>query len=499
MAMHPLLKQKIPIICDDVLVNPDFGTGVVKITPAHDANDYACAQRHRLPVVQVFGPNGTVAHHAALSEYVGMSRWQARQQAIAQLTAANAYMGKRDAEQSVISQCSRSGDVIEPMLMPQWYVSCKELARKADEMVHGGAIKLVPERQQAVWHSWMSGIEDWCVSRQLWWGHRIPVYCVTWDKLPNSKVWVAAESASHAMRKAAAQLSTEHQAAIADSSCAVVQDEDVLDTWFSSGLLPLTVFGAPHSPLMPANTASSQDMQALSTVLETGQDILFFWVARMAMLCTYFAKVPPFSDVLLHPMVRDAQGRKMSKSLGNIIDPMDVINGAALAKLQETLQNGYLAPKELGQSMRELKKQYPQGFQAFGADALRFALLIYTQQTQQINMSIDSVKASYHFCNKLWNTFRFARMHADKLGIRYSAESPVFSDIAREQLTVFDRALLSRLHEMLEAYQRAMATYRLAVAAERVRDFVQRDLCDRYIEVSKLALFGHGGATNQVK
>ncbi|KAJ1739001.1 hypothetical protein LPJ68_005060 [Coemansia sp. RSA 1086] len=497
MAMHPLLKQKIPIICDDVLVNPDFGTGVVKITPAHDANDYACAQRHRLPVVQVFGPNGTVAHHAALSEYVGMSRWQARQQAIAQLTAANAYMGKRDAEQSVISQCSRSGDVIEPMLMPQWYVSCKELARKADEMVHGGAIKLIPERQQAVWHSWMSGIEDWCVSRQLWWGHRIPVYCVTWDKLPNSKVWVAAESASHAMRKAAAQLSTEHQAAIADSSCAVVQDEDVLDTWFSSGLLPLTVFGAPHSPLMPANTTSSQDMQALSTVLETGQDILFFWVARMAMLCTYFAKVPPFSDVLLHPMVRDAQGRKMSKSLGNIIDPMDVINGAALAKLQETLQNGYLAPKELGQSMRELKKQYPQGFQAFGADALRFALLIYTQQTQQINMSIDSVKASYHFCNKLWNTFKFARMHADKLGIRYSAESPVFSDIAREQLTVFDRALLSRLHEMLGAYQRAMATYRLAVAAERVRDFVQRDLCDRYIEVSKLALFGHGGATNQ--
>ncbi|KAJ2450594.1 hypothetical protein EV183_004195 [Coemansia sp. RSA 2336] len=497
MAMHPLLKQKIPIICDDVLVNPDFGTGVVKITPAHDVDDYACAQRHGLPVVPVFAPNGTVAQHAALSEYAGMSRWQARKQVVAQLTAANAYTGKRDAEQSVISQCSRSGDVIEPMLMPQWYVSCKELARKANEMVHSGAIKLVPERQRAVWHGWLSGIEDWCVSRQLWWGHRIPVYCVAWDKLPDSKVWVAAESASHAERKAAAQLSPEQQAAIAGSSCTVVQDEDVLDTWFSSGLLPLTVFGAEHSPLKPANTISSPDMQALSTVLETGQDILFFWVARMAMLCTYFAKVPPFSDVLLHPMVRDAQGRKMSKSLGNIIDPMDVIDGAALAKLQETLQNGYLAPKELGRSMRELKQLYPQGFQAFGADALRLALLIYTQQTQQINMSIDSVKASYHFCNKLWNTFRFAHMHAEKLGISYSADGTAFSDIEQGQLTVFDRALLSRLHGMLGAYQRAMATYRLAVAAERVRDFVQRDLCDRYIEVSKLALFGHGGATNQ--
>ncbi|KAJ2849342.1 hypothetical protein IWW36_002700 [Coemansia brasiliensis] len=495
MAVHPLLKQKIPIICDDVLVNPDFGTGVVKITPAHDANDYACAQRHQLPVVQVFAPNGTVAQHVALSEYVGMSRWQARQQVVAQLTVANAYLGKRDAEQSAISQCSRSGDVIEPMLMPQWYVSCKKLAREADAMVQSGAIKLIPERQQAVWHSWMSGIEDWCVSRQLWWGHRIPVYCVTWDRLPNFKVWVAAESASHAKRKAAAKLSVEQQMVVADSSCAAAQDEDVLDTWFSSGLLPLTVFGSQDSLLLPASIDNPSD--ALSTVLETGQDILFFWVARMAMLCTYFAKVPPFSDVLLHPMVRDAQGRKMSKSLGNIIDPMDVINGAALAKLQETLQNGYLAPKELGHSMRELKKLYPQGFQAFGADALRFTLLIYTQQTQQINMSIDSVKASYHFCNKLWNTFKFIHMHADSLSISYKADSPVFSDIEQEQLTVFDRALLSRLHGMLAAYQRAMSTYRLAVAAESVRDFVQRDLCDRYIEVSKLALFGHGGATNQ--
>ncbi|KAJ2356434.1 hypothetical protein GGF43_002080 [Coemansia sp. RSA 2618] len=469
----------------------------IEITPAHDENDYACAQRHELPVVQVFGPDGSVVQNTTFAEFAGISRWKARQKVISALTESGAYLGKRDAEQSVISRCSRSGDVIEPMLMPQWYVRCGGLAQRANDMVHDGAIELIPDRQRAVWRSWMSGIEDWCVSRQLWWGHRIPVYHVSWDDGRIGDIWVAADSEQQARLKAIGKLGPEDAALAANSQCTVVQDDDVLDTWFSSGLLPLTVFNQP-SALAP----NTKRQVALSSILETGQDILFFWVARMAMLCTYFAQTPPFFTVLLHPMVRDSQGRKMSKSLGNIIDPMDIIDGAGLPKLQSVLQSGYMTRQELDRGVRELKKLYPNGFQTFGADALRLTLLVYTQQTQQINMSLDSVRASFHFCNKLWNTFRFVHMHATRLGVdigQMEVKGGVlgFADIDRGLLTVFDRALVSRLHGMLETYHHAMSTYRLAVAAEAVRDFVQRDLCDRYIEVCKPALFGNSGVTNQ--
>ncbi|KAJ1900702.1 hypothetical protein LPJ66_001297 [Kickxella alabastrina] len=452
------------------------------ITPAHDENDYACAQRHALQIVPVFQSDGTVINDSLFGEFVGKSRWDARRMIIDTLSESKAYMGKRDAEASVISRCSRSGDIIEPMLKPQWYVRCSSMAQRADEMVQTGNIDLIPERQRVIWHNWLAGIEDWCVSRQLWWGHRIPLYRIEWVDGNRPGVWVAAKSEQHARQEALMSLPSSTDTVGAAGIRSVVQDDDVLDTWFSSGLLPLTVFG-------PA-----RGTRALSSVLETGQDILFFWVARMAMLCTYFAQMPPFSTVLLHPMVRDSQGRKMSKSLGNIIDPMDVIHGAELSKLQETLQRGYLTKKELAQSTKELKRLYPSGFQRFGADALRFTLLVYTQQTQQINMSLDNVKASYHFCNKIWNTFRFVHMHANKLGVQKTG-GLWFDDI--DQMSIFDRALVSKLCGMLSSYQQAMGTYRLAVAAELVRDFVQRDLCDRYIELCKLALFGNQGATNQ--
>ncbi|KAJ1822956.1 hypothetical protein LPJ75_000163 [Coemansia sp. RSA 2598] len=468
---------------DGVIYHPEFGTGVVKITPAHDEGDYACAQRLGLPVVPVFNPDGTVISDSLFAEFSGLSRWDARWKVIRDLTESRSYFGKRDAEASVINRCSRSGDIIEPMLKPQWYVRCSDMAKKADAMVQTGEISLIPKRQRTIWHNWLAGIQDWCVSRQLWWGHRIPVYRVSWADKQRKDVWVAAESEQHAREKALLSLGPNMpRPDDAGEISAVVQDEDVLDTWFSSGLLPLTTF-------RDQGTA-----KALSSVLETGQDILFFWVARMAMLCTYFASKPPFSTVILHPMVRDSQGRKMSKSLGNIIDPMDVIQGAQLSKLQKTLERGYLSKKELSESTKELKRLYPAGFQQFGADALRLTLILYTQQTQQINMSLDNVKASYHFCNKLWNTFRFAHMHAQKLGVK-GGDS--WSDGISERLSVFDQALLSKLSRMLDTYHRAMGAYRLAVAAEAVRDFVQRDLCDAYIEICKLALFGNGNATRQ--
>ncbi|KAJ1863023.1 hypothetical protein LPJ73_000625 [Coemansia sp. RSA 2703] len=484
---HPLLKKNIPIVCDDELVDPEFGTGVVKITPAHDENDYACAQRLNLPVVPIFSLDGTVINAPHFADFIGMTRWETRNKIIKMLKLTEDYKGTRNAKASVINRCSRSGDIIEPMLKPQWYVRCGEMAKRADEMVQNGEISLIPNRQRVIWQNWLSQINDWCVSRQLWWGHRIPLYRVTWADKSREEVWVAAKSEQHAREKALQSLTASDSTVQADNSeiSSITQDEDVLDTWFSSGLLPLTVF--------KSNSAAAAG-KPLSTILETGQDILFFWVARMAMLCTYFAKVPPFSTVLLHPMVRDAQGRKMSKSLGNIIDPMDVINGASFGKLMVNLQRGNLSNKELDRSKVELRKLYPTGFQQFGADALRLTLILYTQQTQQINMSLDNIKASYHFCNKLWNTFRFVQMHASERGVQ-AGDS--WSDGIAERLSVFDKALLSRLHHMLAVYQRAMETYRLAVAAEAVRDFVQKDMCDRYIEICKLALFGKQDATGQ--
>ncbi|KAJ2724672.1 hypothetical protein GGI07_001824 [Coemansia sp. Benny D115] len=455
----------------------------IEITPAHDANDYACAQRNGLSVVSVFLPDGTVTDKNPLfKDYSRLTRWDARRKVIRALTQSGAYLGKKDAEASSINKCSRSGDIIEPMLRPQWYVRCGGLAQRADEMVQSGEIELFPERQRAVWHNWLKEIQDWCVSRQLWWGHRIPAYRVTWLG-SQEHVWVAAESEQRAREKALAS----NPGGRIDT---VIQDEDVLDTWFSSGLLPVSVLGKhPHAP----DSAG----RALSSMLETGQDILFFWVARMAMLCTHLAQRPPFSKVLLHPMVRDAQGRKMSKSLGNIIDPMDVINGAELKKLQETLKGGYLSKEELGKSTRELQRLYPKGFQQFGADALRFTLLLYTQQTQQINMSLDNVKSSFHLCNKLWNTFRFVDMHASKAQLAKNGGESWFEGVAAERLAVFDRALLSKLRGMLDTYHTAMHQSKLAVAAEAVRDFLQHDLCDRYIEVCKMALFGKASATAQ--
>ncbi|KAJ2743080.1 hypothetical protein GGI20_004018 [Coemansia sp. BCRC 34301] len=501
-VVHPLLRREIPIICDDTLVDPEFGTGVVKITPAHDEGDYACAQRHGLPVVSVFGPAGTVVSDLSFAEFAGKTRWEAREKVIDDLKDANAYLGSCDAESSVVCRCSRSGDIVEPMLMPQWYLRCSKLARAADDLVLQGRLSLIPKRQQETWHSWMTGIEDWCLSRQLWWGHRIPLYRVCWEGGVAADSWVAAASEEQARAKALLP-----HAGRDDAVCTVSQDEDVLDTWFSSGLLPLLVFNHASdntkSLLDPGACSKSPKKVALSTVLETGQDILFFWVARMTMLCTYFAQMPPFSTVLLHPMVRDAQGRKMSKSLGNVIDPMDVINGAELSKLQDTLRRGYLPSSELKKSIKDLAKIYPNGFQRFGADALRLALLLYTQQTHQINMSLDSVRASYHFCNKVWNTFRFVHMHAGRLGVDTNSmdqngNKQWFAGISDFELTVFDRALLSRLHGMLHIYHSSMEAYRLAAAVEAVREFVQKDLCDRYIEICKLSLFGNQSATNQV-
>ncbi|KAJ1671076.1 hypothetical protein GGF38_001072 [Coemansia sp. RSA 25] len=418
----------------------------------------------------------------------------------------NSYIGSRDADSSVVCRCSRSGDIIEPMLMPQWYLRCSELARVADDLVQRGHLSLIPKRQQAIWRSWLTGTEDWCLSRQLWWGHRIPLYHICWKGGIAADSWVAAASEEQARAKALSRLSAEEKAILSPAAgdgamCTVSQDEDVLDTWFSSGLLPLLAFNhAGDSAKSPLDPGASK--AALSTVLETGQDILFFWVARMTMLCTYFAQVPPFSTVLLHPMVRDAQGRKMSKSLGNVIDPMDVINGAELSKLQDVLRRGYLPSSELKRGIKDLAKVYPNGFQRFGADALRFTLLLYTQQAHQINMSLDGVRASYHFCNKVWNTFRFIHTHADKLGVNTSSvdkdgNKQWFAEITSSELTIFDRAFLSRLHGMLQTYHSAMEAYRLAAAAEAVREFVQRDLCDRYIEICKLSLFGNQSATNQ--
>lgn len=338
-VVHPFIDRKIPIICDDVLVDMTFGTGAVKITPAHDHNDYQCGKRHNLDFITILTEDGKVANNCG--KYSGMMRYDARYEMEIELKALGLFRGK-EPNKMRLGKCSRSGDIIEPMLSPQWYVNCTTMAARAVDAVRTGELKILPEMHEATWYRWLENIRDWCVSRQLWWGHRIPAYFVRIsgeervdknDDMYNNR-WIVARTEAEALQQAAVKFN------VAPSSITLEQDEDVLDTWFSSGLFPWSVFGWPDNTV---------DFKAFypTHLLETGLDILFFWVARMVMMGLQLTGTLPFRQVYLHPMVRDKNGRKMSKSLGNVIDPLEVINGCALSDLLTKIDEGNLPAKEV--------------------------------------------------------------------------------------------------------------------------------------------------------
>ncbi|KAJ8686683.1 hypothetical protein QAD02_022477 [Eretmocerus hayati] len=413
-ARHPFCSRKLPIIAD-TYVEMEFGTGAVKITPAHDPNDYELGKKHKLPFITIFDDQGSIIGDYGM--FTGMKRFHARKAIIKELTDKNLFVEIED-NPMIVPVCSRSKDIVEPLIKPQWYVKCDEMAAKATEAVKSGELKIIPEQFKKTWFHWMDGIRDWCISRQLWWGHQIPAYHISINGLnieaSDDDRWVSARSEEEAKKKAAKKFN------VSEDKIVLAQDPDVLDTWFSSGLFPFSIFGWPDE---------TEELKAFypGSLLETGHDILFFWVARMVFLGQKLLGKLPFKEVYLHAMVRDAHGRKMSKSLGNVIDPMDVIRGTTLENLHKQLRESNLDPKELDKAIEGQKRDYPQGIPECGTDALRFALCAYTSQGRDINLDILRVQGYRFFCNKLWNAAKFALTYFGD-GFKYDEDADQKSD-----------------------------------------------------------------------
>ncbi|XP_074542457.1 valine--tRNA ligase, mitochondrial isoform X2 [Halichoeres trimaculatus] len=391
---HPFTLRLLPVITDS-MVDMHLGTGAVKVTPAHDHTDFLLSQRHSLPRLTVIAGDGTMAPPCG-HWLEGVKRFDARQQVVEALMEKKLFRGKKS-HAMTLPVCSRSGDIVEPLLKKQWFVRCEEMARKAVKAVDEGQLEIIPHLYTKTWKNWLSNINDWCVSRQLWWGHQIPAYQV---QLSGSTAgqqeehWVWGRSEDEARQRAAVKYGMNPE------DLTLTQDQDVLDTWFSSGLFPFAMLGWPQQ---------TPDLQHFypNSILETGSDLIFFWVARMVMLGTELTGQLPFRQVLLHAMVRDKHGRKMSKSLGNVIDPLDVIHGVSLERLEEKVNEGNLDPRERLVAIEAQRKDFHGGIPQCGTDALRFALCSHRMQGEAISLSVSQVLSCRHFCNKMWQTLRF--------------------------------------------------------------------------------------------
>eukprot|EP01134_Creolimax_fragrantissima_P000228 CFRG0228T1 len=486
-VVHPFTGKRLPIVLDADLVDMSKGTGAVKLTPAHDFNDYECGLKHRLAVDGVMlNRNGEIVESlVALVGLQSSDRFDARKEIVEKLKTKGLYRGSKD-HPMVLPVCSRSGDIIEPMLLPQWFVKSTPLQQYAREVIESGETRITPARYEKEWFRWVNEMNDWCISRQLWWGHRIPAYRVI-DSEGQVLGWVAATSAEHAREKVTqggmkpergAQTSNTVIGKNIVDNFTLIQDEDVLDTWFSSAVVPMSA----------TEWSGDEHVSYPTDVLETGSDILFFWVARMAMLCKHMTGKSPFRDIYLHPMVRDAQGRKMSKSLGNVIDPLDVINGQTLLNLINRIQTSNLSAHERDRAVDSLKREYPDGIPACGADALRFTLCEYMQQGANINMSVERVQQNSKFCNKIWQLVRFYD-HRLKLQTSYVNHSLRSSQDIQKVLHLAqpsEKWILSRLACTVQTCNQSLSNYNLGAATEALVRFIWFDLCDVYLETYKL-------------
>ncbi|VVA98452.1 unnamed protein product [Arabis nemorensis] len=474
-AVHPFSGLKLPIICDEKLVDPSLGTGCVKITPAHDPKDFDAGKRHNLKFINILTDDGRINANGG-PEFSGMPRFTARKAVVEALQRKGLYRGEHNHEMR-IGLCSRSSDVAEPMIKPQWYVSCSDMAKEALDVAADGKLQFIPEHYSAEWRRWLENICDWCVSRQLWWGHRIPAWYATLEEDQLQEVgayndhWLVARNEEEARQEAALKFAGKKLSELS-------QDPDVLDTWFSSGLSPLSALGWPDE---------TEDFKAFypTSVLETGHDILFFWVARMVMLGKKLGGGDvPFRKVFLHPMIRDAHGRKMSKSLGNGIDPLEVINGVTLAGLHTRLEKSNLDPRELVVAKKGQVKDFPKGIPECGSDALRFALVSYTAQSDKINMDVLRVVGYRQWCNKLWNADRFAMM---KLGDDYTP--PPLHTLSPEIMPLSCQWILSVLNKAVSKTVDSLNAFELSDAANTVYSWWQYQFCDVFIEAIKPYFF----------
>ncbi|CAE8739177.1 unnamed protein product [Polarella glacialis] len=464
---HPFFPDRKMVVIADTMVDKDFGTGCVKITPAHDPNDYQCGKRHKLEMISIFNEDGKI--NALGGEFAGQHRFEARQTVEAALAKKGLWVAKKSHAMR-LGLCSRSKDVIEPYLKPQWWMNCKELADKSVKAVRSGELKIQPEFHHQTWYHWLENIQDWCISRQLWWGHRIPAYKVV-KPVQTKEMWFVARNPEEAVAKAEAALGLK-------GGVVVERDEDVLDTWFSSGLWPFSTMGWPD--------CKNEDFDAFfpTSLLETGHDILFFWVARMVMMSIGLLGKLPFHTVYLHAMVRDAHGRKMSKSLGNVIDPLEVIEGISLAELQAKLLEGNLPEKEIKKAFDGQAQDFPDGIPECGADALRFGLLAYTLQGRNVNLDINRVVGYRHFCNKVWNATRFGLMYFGE-DFKFSGSLKLDSPFAFE-----DKWILSRLSACAQKSNQAFENKEFANATTATYSFFLYELCDVYLELLKPRFYG---------
>lgn len=466
-AVNPLTREVIPVIFDEH-ADMSFGTGLLKVTPAHDPIDFDLSKKHNLALKVVFDSENRITVDG---EFKGMKRFEARKAVLSRLESMGLFVDKVGHSQS-IPRCSRSNDIIEPMVRSQWWMKCKDMAKKAIEAVRSKRVVLMPEEAERQWYRWLENIRDWCLSRQLWWGHRIPAYRA------GSGKWYVGRSKEEAVIKARHD---GYECCPED----LEQDDDVLDTWFSSGLWPFAILGWPDA---------TDDFARYypTTLLETGSDILFFWVARMVMLGIELTGKEPFGQVFLHGIVRDAHGRKMSKSLGNVIDPIFVIDGCSLEDLIETMKSGNLAAGEMKRAETVLRQDFPNGIPRCGADALRFTLLSYTSGMKDINLDILRVEGYRRFCNKIWNAQKFVKMVVDefiaKNGLgKDCCESCILSlnDLGGMEKDGPIRWILKRRNETIEALHRALASFNFMAATQAIHQFFIYDLCDVFIEVVK--------------